>query len=126
MCCCGFIHNFLKLGFQWSHEQYSLLWCQKLKNSSLRGSRLSYFSHREVGSTHVTHSFIKNGMYYMYSLIQSTSSTVHSFIILPPNHTYPLKPPLTYNPRTRTGWTNTKDIIYYDAISSLPQITHTL
>jgi hypothetical protein len=112
MCCGGFIHNFLKLGFQWSHEWYPLLWCRKLKNSASRGSRLSYFSHRDVGSTHVTHSFIKNGMYYMYSLAQSASSTVHSFIIPPPNYTYPLKPPPTYNPRRRTRRTDTKDIIY--------------
>ncbi len=93
MCCGGFIHNLLKLGFQWSHEPYPLLWCRKLKNSASRGSRLSYFSHIDVGSTHVTDSSIKNGMYFMYLLTQSASFAVHSSIIPPPNYTYPLKPP---------------------------------
>jgi hypothetical protein len=58
---------------------------------------------------------IKNGMYDMYSLAQFALSDVHSSIIPPPNYTYPLKPPPpTYNPRSLTGQTNTKDIIYYD------------
>jgi hypothetical protein len=52
MCCDGFIHNLLKLGFQWSHESCPLLRCRKLKNSASRGSGLSYFSHKDVGSTH--------------------------------------------------------------------------
>ncbi len=71
MCCGGFIHNLVKLGCEWmgtgSREPYPLLlWCSKLKNNASRGSRLSYFSRRDVGSTHVTDSSVKNGMYYMY------------------------------------------------------------